>query len=51
MVESIRCLKKAGLDLLSQEEPHRQRLLDYIIQAMSNALLGVPCFFQTGARS
>jgi len=36
MVESIRCLKKAGLDLLSQEDAAAAApYFDYIIQAMS----------------
>jgi len=36
MVESIRCLKKASLDLLSQEDAAEAApYFDYIIQAMS----------------
>jgi len=51
MVESIRCLKKAGLDLLSQEDAAAAGPTDYIIQAMSNALLGVSCFFNSQAHA
>jgi len=50
MVESIRCLKKAGLDLLSQEDAAQQRP-DYIIQAMSQRSLGVSCFFNSQAHA
>jgi len=46
-----RCLKKAGLDLLSQEDAAQQRPTFISFRRCPN-VLGVSCFFQqSGARS
>jgi len=50
MVESIRCLKKAGLDLLSQEDAAQQRLI-ISFRRCPNALLGVSAFFNSQAHA